>query len=78
METEVPKTSLHQPLEHSRGIGESTRHPFTLIETQWSHCECCQWFTFLIHPYLPVSQLQVEGREPLRALQAIKCFVDMG
>ena len=78
MEVEVPKTILHQPVKHSGGIGESERPPFTLIEAQWPHCECSQWFAFLIHLDLPVSQLQVEGREPLRAVQAIKHFVNAG
>ena len=32
MEIEVPKTSLHQPLESSSGIVESKRHPFAFIE----------------------------------------------
>ena len=78
MEIEVPKIILHQPLKYSGGIGESKRHPFTPIEAQLPHCECSQWFAFLIHLNQPVSQLQVEGREPLRAMQAIKHFANVG
>ena len=60
------------------GIGESERYPLTLIEAQQPHCECSQWFAFLTHLNLPVSQLQVKGREPLGTLQAIKCFINAG
>ena len=60
MEIEVPKTSLHQSLENCRGVGESERHPFALIEAKWPQSECSQWFILLIHLNLLVSQLQVE------------------
>ena len=40
--------------------------------------ECSQWLTLLIHLNLPVSQLQAKGEEPLRALYAIKSFIDLG
>ena len=55
MEIEVSKTSFHQSLKGCRGTGESEGHPFTLIEAQWLHCECSQWFAFLIHLDLLVS-----------------------
>ena len=78
MEIEIPKTSLHQALEGCGGIGESERHPFTLIEAEQPHSECSQWFTLLVHLNLPIPQLQVEWAELLGSLQGIKCVIYTG
>ena len=38
LEMELPKTGLHNPLEHGRYISQLKCHPFTLLEPQRSCC----------------------------------------
>ena len=49
VKVEVPGAGLHQPLKAGRGIGQSKGHSIALIESQWPHGKCNQWFALLVH-----------------------------